>query len=155
MPPKEDWATDIANTHEKNGEVRTSGSRDAWGQTDRHSMLIAILRSRSWRVKSNKCLLIAKFNYTDPTGPARTLSATRTDFFAAKLRWVRAGRRQSPCGSGRVRVMEFSFNSVNEMLSSNRRQRSFKLNITHTSLNIWTLTSFIMHFRVENLRRTS
>ena len=28
--------------------------------------------------------LIAKFHYTDPTGPART-------FFAAKLRWVRAG----------------------------------------------------------------
>ena len=45
--------------------------------------------------------VIAKFHYTDPTGPART-------FFVAKLRWVRAGRRQSPCGSGRVRVMEFS-----------------------------------------------
>ena len=51
---------------------------------------------------------IAKFHYTDPTrtrpdphGPART-------FFAAKLRWVRAGRRQSPVGSGRVRVVEFS-----------------------------------------------
>ena len=28
--------------------------------------------------------VIAKFHYTDPTGPART-------FFAAKLRWVRAG----------------------------------------------------------------
>ena len=45
--------------------------------------------------------LIAKYHYTDPTGPART-------FFAAKLRWVRAGRRQSPRGSGRVRVVEFS-----------------------------------------------
>ena len=40
----------------------------------------------------------------DPTRPDRT----RTDFFAArvseKLRWVRAGLRQSPCGSGRVRA---------------------------------------------------
>ena len=42
---------------------------------------------------------------TDPTGPART----RADFFAAKLRWVRAGRRQSPRWSGRVRVVEFSY----------------------------------------------
>ena len=59
--------------------------------------------------------IIAKFHYTDPTGPART----RTDFFAANLRWVRAGLRQSPCGSvrvhegpvgsGRARVMEFSY----------------------------------------------
>jgi len=44
--------------------------------------------------------VIAKFHYTDPTGPDRT----RTDFFAAKLRWVRAGLRQSPCGSVRVRA---------------------------------------------------
>jgi len=52
--------------------------------------------------------VIAKFHYTDATGPDRT----RTDFFAApvseKLRWVRAGLRQSPCGSGRARVVEFS-----------------------------------------------
>ena len=34
-----------------------------------------------------RCRVRAKFHYTDPTGPART----RTDFFAAKLRWVRAG----------------------------------------------------------------
>ena len=60
----------------------------------------------------------SKFHYTGPTGPDRT----RTDFFAArvseKLRWVRAGLRQSPCGSvrvrarpvgsGRARVVEFS-----------------------------------------------
>jgi len=49
-------------------------------------------------------LVIAKFHYTGPTGPDRT----RTDFFAArvseKLRWVRAGLRQSPCGSLRVRA---------------------------------------------------
>jgi len=43
-----------------------------------------------------RCALIAKFHYTDtdtdPTGPART----RTDFFAAKLRWsVRV--RSGPC----------------------------------------------------------
>ena len=37
--------------------------------------------------------VIAKFHYTDPTGPARTQRS-----FAAKK--VRAG----PCGSGRVRV---------------------------------------------------
>jgi len=40
----------------------------------------------------------AKFHYTDPTGPARTQRS-----FAAKK--VRAG----PCGSGRVRVVEFSY----------------------------------------------
>jgi len=44
--------------------------------------------------------VIAKFHYTDPTGPART----GTDFLAAKLRWVRAGLRQSPCGSVPVRA---------------------------------------------------
>jgi len=52
--------------------------------------------------------LIAKCHYTGPTEPDRT----RTDFFAAqvseKLRWVRAGLRQSPCGSGRARVVAFS-----------------------------------------------
>ena len=50
--------------------------------------------------------LIAKFNYTDPTGPARTrtdpngpartLSETRTD--PTEFR-----RKKSPCGSVRVR----------------------------------------------------
>ena len=45
--------------------------------------------------------IIAKFHYTDPTGPARTQRS-----FAAKK--VRAG----PCGSGRVRVVEFSFNAA-------------------------------------------
>jgi len=47
----------------------------------------------------------AKFRYTGPTGPARTLSETRTDpteFLGDP------GRKQSPCGSGRVRVVEFS-----------------------------------------------
>jgi len=50
--------------------------------------------------------LIAKFHYTDPRGPDRTR-------ISEKLRWsvrvsdkVRAG----PCGSARVRVVEFSFN---------------------------------------------
>jgi len=76
--------------------------------------------------------VIAKFHYTDTdTGPTRTKSAhvvgyelnsttrarhgpdtdTDTDFFAAKLRWVRAG----PFGSVsvvRVRVVEFSYNRV-------------------------------------------
>jgi len=45
-------------------------------------------------------IVIATFHYTGPTGPDRT----RTDFFAAKLRWVRAGLLQSPCGSVRVRA---------------------------------------------------
>jgi len=40
-----------------------------------------------------RCVVIAKFHYTGPTGPARTQRS-----FAAKK--VRAG----PCGSGRVRV---------------------------------------------------
>ena len=35
------------------------------------------------------------------------LFATRV---SEKLRWVRAGLRQSPCGSGRARVVEFSLN---------------------------------------------
>jgi len=62
---------------------------------------------------ANACVVKAKFHYTDPTGPARTLSATRTDptEFRRKKKSVRvrAGRRQSPCGSGRVRVVEFSY----------------------------------------------
>ena len=44
-----------------------------------------------------RCRVRAKFHYTDPTGPSRTQRS-----FAAKK--VRAG----PCGSGRVRVVEFS-----------------------------------------------
>jgi len=64
------------------------------------------------------CRRQAKFHYTGLTGPDRT----RADFFAArvseKLRWIRAGLQQSPCGSirvragpvgsGRARVVEFS-----------------------------------------------
>jgi len=40
-------------------------------------------------------LVKAKFHYTDPTGPARTLSATRTDPTEFRRKKVRAG----PCGS--------------------------------------------------------
>jgi len=44
--------------------------------------------------------IIAKFHYTD----------TDTDFFAAKLRWVRAGPCPCPCRARiRVRVVEFSY----------------------------------------------
>ena len=39
-----------------------------------------------------RCLVRAKFHYTDPTGPARTLSATRTD--PTEFR-----RKKSPVGS--------------------------------------------------------
>jgi len=48
------------------------------------------------------CLVLAKFHYTGPNGPART----RTDPNDPDLRetpLVRAGLRQSPCGSARVR----------------------------------------------------
>jgi len=48
-------------------------------------------------------LVKAKFHYTDPTrtGPART----RTDFFCGET-------PLGPCGSGRVRVVEFSYNDA-------------------------------------------
>jgi len=52
-------------------------------------------------------VVIAKFHYTDPTGPARTFLAARV---SEKLRWVRAGLRQSPVGSVRARAVEFSLN---------------------------------------------
>ena len=55
------------------------------------------------------CSVIAIFHYTGPTGPDRT----RTDFFLRpgsprNSVWARAGLRQSPCGSGRARVVDFS-----------------------------------------------
>jgi len=46
------------------------------------------------------CLIQAKFHYTGPTGPDRT----RTDFFA------RPGPGLCLVGSGRARVVEFSYN---------------------------------------------
>ena len=77
-----------------------SGSRRTAGRTLRAAPSTASLARRKQ--------VIAEFHYTGPTGPDRT----RTDFFAArvseKLRWVCAGLRQSPCGSARVRVVEFS-----------------------------------------------
>ena len=51
---------------------------------------------------NNNYYIIAKFHYTGPNGPART----RTDPNDPDLRetpLVRAGLRQSPCGSARVR----------------------------------------------------
>ena len=45
--------------------------------------------------------IIAKFHYTD--------TDTDTDFFAAKLRWVRAGPFRRKKVRVRVRVVEFSF----------------------------------------------
>jgi len=70
---------------------------------------------------------LAKFHYTGPTGPDRT----RTDFFAArvseKLRWVRVGLQQSPCGSvrvragpvgsGRARVVEFGLYTTRSLVT--------------------------------------
>ena len=59
--------------------------------------------------------------YTDPTGPARTLSATRTDPTEFRL-------KKSPCGSVRVRsgpcrvrVVEFSSYDAYRMLRGPRR----------------------------------
>ena len=47
----------------------------------------------------------AKFHYTGPTGSARTLSETRTD----PTEFLGDTGRSGPCGSGRVRVVEFSY----------------------------------------------
>ena len=62
-------------------------------------------------VRPSVCPIIAKFHYTDPTGPTRTLSETRTDpteFLGDPGRKkVRAG----PVGWGRAHVVEFSLNS--------------------------------------------
>ena len=52
-----------------------------------------------------RCVVKAKFHYTDPTGPART----QRSFAAKKSVRVRAG----PVGSGRARVVEFSYNCSN------------------------------------------
>ena len=68
-----------------------------------------------WTRFLEHCKVIAKLHYTgptgpdrtsgDPNGPARTLSETRTDPTEFRRKKVRAG----PCGSGRVRVVEFSY----------------------------------------------
>jgi len=71
-------------------------TRVAWRTRCRPGQLLFFARSVP------ACGLKAKFHYTDPTGPARTLSATRTD--PTEFR-----RKKSPCGSGRVRVVEFSY----------------------------------------------
>ena len=70
---------------------------------------ICIGVGRKLRAMDDDCVVKAKFHYTDPTGPARTLSATRTD--PTEFR-----RKKSPCGSVRVRsgpcrarVVEFSY----------------------------------------------
>ena len=78
--------------------VSFRANKDAWhNSVDLLSLLQFVCSERGFRP-------IAKFHYTGPTGPDRT----RTDFFAVrvseKLRWVRAGLRQSPCGSVRVRA---------------------------------------------------
>ena len=55
--------------------------------------------------------LKAKFHYTDPTGPDQT----RTDFFARPGPQTRVSdkvRTLRSVGSGRVRVVEFSYNST-------------------------------------------
>jgi len=53
------------------------------------------------------CTVIAKFHYTDPTGPDRTKCA---DFVGDP--GLRPGSREKVCagpvGSGRVRIVEFS-----------------------------------------------
>ena len=53
------------------------------------------------------CKLKAKFHYTGPTGPARTLSETHTN--PTEFFW-RPGLQKSSCGSGQARVVEFSYN---------------------------------------------
>ena len=66
-------------------------------QTLRYMMSFVLPSSRSW--------LIAKFHYTDPTGPART----QRSFAAKKSVRVRAGPVGSVWGPCRVRVVEFSY----------------------------------------------
>jgi len=53
------------------------------------------------------CKLKAKFHYTGPTGPTRTLSETHTN--PTEFFW-RPGLQKSSCGSGQARVVEFSYN---------------------------------------------
>ena len=67
------------------------------------------------------CVVIAKFHYTGPTGPARTFFAARV---SEKLRWVRARLRQSPRESGRVRVVEFSLKRAGDPSSRNSGGRT-------------------------------
>jgi len=59
----------------------------------------------------NRRRVKAKFHYTGPTGPART----RTDFVGDPHGpngvSRRPGPQKSPCGSGRARVVEFSYNA--------------------------------------------
>jgi len=58
---------------------------------------------------TNLCPLKAKFHYTGPTGPDRT----RTDFFARRGPQTRVSDKvRGLClvGSGRARVVEFSYN---------------------------------------------
>ena len=55
-----------------------------------------------FKSQSRRCRVIAKFQYTD-TDPTRT----RTDFFCGET-------PLGPCGSGRVRVVEFSYNSLRQ-----------------------------------------
>jgi len=63
---------------------------------------------RSASVSTHRPRLHTGYSQIPLHGPDRT----RTDFFAIriseKLRWVRAGLRQSPRGSSRARVVEFS-----------------------------------------------
>jgi len=55
---------------------------------------------------SSWCLVIAKFHYTDPTGPTRTFLRRNSVGSVRVSLKVRAG----PVGSGRARVVEFSYN---------------------------------------------
>ena len=67
-------------------------------------VMIAVALLTAFNTRS----VIAKFHYTGPTGPART----RTDFVGDPHEpngvSRRPGPQKSPCGSGRVRVVEFS-----------------------------------------------
>ena len=58
---------------------------------------------RAARRSPAKCTVIAKFHYTDPTGPARTLSATRTDLHGLFCGETPLGPCGSPTKSVRVR----------------------------------------------------
>jgi len=68
------------------------------------SMFLTTMVQQYGRVK-------AKFHYTGPTGPARSLSETRTDQRSfSEIRVVRG--RAGPVRCGRARVVEFSYNAA-------------------------------------------
>jgi len=78
--------------------------------------------SETGKVAQKPCLFKAKFHYTGPTGPARTLSETRTGQRSlSEIRVVRV--RAGPVGSGRARVVECSLYATKSQRATRQSQR--------------------------------